>query len=188
MDIVFLGTGSMQPSLTRNVSSLALRVAGDVWLFDCGEATQHQFNRSSVRHGKVSRIFITHLHGDHLFGLPGLLCTISHAIPAGSPPLVLVGPKGLRRFVRASLRLSYSHLGIPIIIHELHDDDMDAPAEATHDPVLEMADTLLDAPLDCEVDGMNLLQMSETFHLFHISTFLYFCDVLPFHIYIVIEQ
>ena len=91
MNITFLGTASAQPSSTRNHSSLALRIGGDVWLIDCGEATQHQIQRSNVRMGKIKKIFITHTHGmmsivsyarmllktvgDHIFGLVPLLAS-----------------------------------------------------------------------------------------------------------------
>jgi ribonuclease BN (tRNA processing enzyme) len=63
--ITFLGTASAQPSATRNHSALALRLSGDVWLFDCGEATQHQIQKSEVKMGKIEKIFITHTHGAH---------------------------------------------------------------------------------------------------------------------------
>lgn len=73
-DITFLGTASAQPSSTRNHSALALRLGGDVWLFDCGEATQHQVQRSKdVRLGRIRKVFITHTHGDHIFGLVPLM-------------------------------------------------------------------------------------------------------------------
>src|SRR5216684_1052268 len=61
--ITFLGTASAQPSRTRNHSSLALRLNGDIWLFDCGEGTQHQIQKSSVKMGRISKVFITHTHG-----------------------------------------------------------------------------------------------------------------------------
>ena len=61
--ITFLGTASAQPSSTRNHSALALHLGGDVWLFDCGEATQHRIQRSSVKMGKIQKVFITHTHG-----------------------------------------------------------------------------------------------------------------------------
>ena len=63
VNITILGSASAQPSSTRNHSSLALRLDGDVWLFDCGEATQHRIQKSSVKIGKVQKVFITHTHG-----------------------------------------------------------------------------------------------------------------------------
>ena len=76
IDITFLGTASAQPSASRNHSSLALRLGAEVWLFDCGEATQHQIQRSSdVRMGRIRKVFITHTHGDHIFGLAGLMAS-----------------------------------------------------------------------------------------------------------------
>jgi hypothetical protein len=64
INITFLGTASAQPSSTRNHSALALRLNGDVWLFDCGEATQHRIQKSTVKMGKIEKIFITHTHGE----------------------------------------------------------------------------------------------------------------------------
>lgn len=72
MQLEFLGTGSGQPSKFRNVTSIALRLLDErnaVWLFDVGEATQHQILKTTLRPRKVEKIFITHLHGDHIFGL-----------------------------------------------------------------------------------------------------------------------
>ena len=67
VNITILGSASAQPSSTRNHSALALRLDGDVWLFDCGEATQHQIQKSSVKIGKVQKIFVTHTHGRYPF-------------------------------------------------------------------------------------------------------------------------
>ena len=77
MKVIFLGTGSGMPTLRRNVSSVAiiLEDRNKFWLWDCGEATQHQIQKAGLKLSKLEKIFITHLHGDHVFGLPGLLAT-----------------------------------------------------------------------------------------------------------------
>ncbi|SEN51578.1 ribonuclease Z [Lihuaxuella thermophila] len=120
MKLYFLGTGAGVPSKMRNVSSLALswpRYQGQTWLFDCGEATQHQILSSPVTLSKVNRIFITHLHGDHLFGLPGVLG--SRSFQGTETPLTLYGPKGLRTFVEVALATSQTHLRYPLDIVEV---------------------------------------------------------------------
>lgn len=135
MELTFLGTGSNNPSPHRGASSLgnnkiisfihsfisfkALRISGtsNIYLFDCGEGTQIQLQRSSLRASRITKIFLTHLHGDHLFGLPGLLCTLSGS--ASPQPLVLYGPLGLREFVETTLRISHSWLSMKCEIVEL---------------------------------------------------------------------
>src|SRR5512142_3370833 len=97
--IVFLGTGAAAPTQQRNVSSVAVVLDGRVLLFDCGEGTQHQLMRSPVRSGAIEAVFITHLHGDHLFGLPGLIATLG--LNARTAPLTIYGPRGLRAFLDA---------------------------------------------------------------------------------------
>ena len=81
MDLYFLGTGAGMPSKQRNVTSIALNLLderGTYWLFDCGEGTQQQILNSPVKLGRTEMLFITHLHGDHLYGLPGLLTSRSY--------------------------------------------------------------------------------------------------------------
>ena len=117
MEITFLGTGSGAPTRHRNVSGTALQLTeqGELWLFDCGEGTQHQILRAPmVRLSQLTRIFFTHLHGDHLFGLIGLLA--SRALSqGGSGPVTLYGPAGLSDYVRVSLRVSGMHrFGYPV--------------------------------------------------------------------------
>ncbi len=92
MKITFLGTSSGAPSRMRNVSSIALQWShdGSLWLFDCGEGTQHQILRSPLRLSHLERLFFSHLHGDHLFGAPGLLATRS-AQAGGVTPVTLYG-------------------------------------------------------------------------------------------------
>lgn len=110
MELLFLGTSAGVPTRTRNMTSIVLNLQqptmAEMWLFDCGEGTQHQFLRTACHPGKLNKIFITHLHGDHLFGLPGLLC--SRSMQGNTLPLTLYGPKGLKEFVETALRLSGS--------------------------------------------------------------------------------
>ena len=75
-----------------------------MWLFDCGEGTQHQLLHTAFNPGKLDKIFISHLHGDHLFGLPGLLC--SRSMSGIIQPLTIYGPQGIREFVETALRLA----------------------------------------------------------------------------------
>jgi ribonuclease Z len=120
MKLYFLGTGAGVPSKMRNVSALALiwpRHQGQTWLFDCGEATQHQILSSPVTLSRVNRIFITHLHGDHIFGLPGVLG--SRSFQGTEAPLTLYGPKGLRTFVEVALTTSQTYLRYPLEIVEV---------------------------------------------------------------------
>lgn len=117
----FLGTGAGQPAKTRNVSSLALKLLdelNEVWLFDCGEATQHQILKTGIRPRKITNIFITHLHGDHIFGLPGFLT--SRSFQGGEDkPLTIYGPEGIRAFIQAALKFSRSKLSYQLKIEEL---------------------------------------------------------------------
>ena len=111
MQIEFLGTGAGSPSKQRNVSSIALKLLEErnaVWLFDCGEATQHQILRTTIRPRKIEKIFISHLHGDHIFGLPGLLS--SRSFQGGNEPLTIYGPVGIKEFVKTALKVSESRL------------------------------------------------------------------------------
>lgn len=121
MELLFLGTSAGVPTRTRNMTSIVLQLqqptTAEMWLFDCGEGTQHQFLHTSYHPGKLSKIFITHLHGDHLFGLPGLLC--SRSMQGHSLPLTLYGPKGLAEFVETALRLSGSWVDYPLTIVEV---------------------------------------------------------------------
>lgn len=120
MELEFLGTGAGAPSRSRNVSSVALKLLNErneIWLFDVGEATQQQILATTIKPRKISKIFITHLHGDHIFGLPGLLS--SRSFQGGQTPLELYGPQGIKKFVQTALNLSDSHLGYQINYHEI---------------------------------------------------------------------
>jgi ribonuclease Z len=111
MKLIFLGTVAGSPNRERNVSSLALQLyeeRGSFWLFDCGEGTQHRLLELPLKLSRLEFIFITHLHGDHLYGLPGLMTSRSYQ--DGKQPLTLFGPSGLRRFLDTAFELSQAHL------------------------------------------------------------------------------
>src|SRR5207302_6703055 len=112
MRIVLLGTSSAVPTLTRGLSSTALVREGDVFLFDCGEGTQLQLMRSGVKRSRIHSIFIGHLHGDHLYGIAGLLSTLN--LDARETPLNVFGPEGLRVVVHAVFRTPDLHFTFKI--------------------------------------------------------------------------
>lgn len=120
MELEFLGTGAGTPSSNRNVASIALKLLNErneIWLFDVGEGTQQQILNTDIHPRKINRIFITHLHGDHIFGLPGFLS--SRSFQGGLSPLTIYGPKGIEEYVRTSLHISESHLTYKIKFKEL---------------------------------------------------------------------
>lgn len=122
MELQFLGTGAGVPSKQRNVTSIALKLLderNEVWLFDCGEGTQQQILETTIKPRKIEKIFITHLHGDHIFGLPGLIS--SRAFQGGETALEIYGPKGIKSFILTSLKVSDSHLKYPLNIIEIEE-------------------------------------------------------------------
>lgn len=120
--MLFLGTGAGVPGKTRNVTSIALKMLnerGAVWLIDCGEATQHQILYTTLKPRRIEKIFITHLHGDHIYGLPGLLG--SRSFQGGTAPLTVYGPIGIRAFIETALYVSKTHLQYPLFIEEIEE-------------------------------------------------------------------
>src|SRR5690625_926899 len=119
MEIKFLGTGAGVPSKERNVSSLALNLTEEInhiWLFDCSESTQHQNIRTNLKTRKINIIIITHLYGDHIYGLPRLLS--SRSFSNGDDLLTVYGPQGIKEYIETSLRISRTHLTYPLEIIE----------------------------------------------------------------------
>lgn len=101
------------------MSAVALRLPqrSELWLFDCGEGTQHQFLRSELRVSQLRRIFVTHMHGDHVFGLPGLLASLGLAGTCNG--IDLYGPDPLRDYLEGVLRTSSTRIGYPLRSHRV---------------------------------------------------------------------
>lgn len=122
MQLHFLGTGAGMPSKERNTSALMMKLLeerGSMWLFDCGEATQHQILYTTLKPRKIEKIFVTHLHGDHIYGLPGLLG--SRSFQGGEELLTIYGPPGLREWIELTLAVSRTHLTYLIDFVEVED-------------------------------------------------------------------
>ncbi|HIK26099.1 MAG TPA: ribonuclease Z [Thermosynechococcus sp. M46_R2017_013] len=131
MEITFLGTSSGVPTRTRNVSSVALRLPQrkEIWLFDCGEATQHQLLRSDLRTSQIRRIFISHMHGDHIFGLMGLLASCGLAGTVSQ--IDVYGPATLDRYIASCLRWSAMRLPYKLQVHTVEPGEVFSDGEFT---------------------------------------------------------
>jgi len=129
--ITFLGTSAGVPTRARNVSCVALRLPqrGEVWLFDCGEGTQHQLLRSELNISQVTRIFITHMHGDHMLGLMGLLATCGMAGHARG--VTVYGPRGITEYVREVSRRTQLHTSYPLEVNEVREGQVFEDEEYT---------------------------------------------------------
>jgi ribonuclease Z len=95
--LTFLGTAAARPTVGRNVSGLAVQREGDLYLFDCGEGTQRQMMRYATGFN-VQAVFVTHVHADHILGLPGLLRTM--VLQGRTDPITLYGPTGSARVLQ----------------------------------------------------------------------------------------
>ncbi|MCZ3364776.1 MULTISPECIES: ribonuclease Z [Methanobacterium] len=119
MELVFLGTSSAIPTRHRNHSSIALKAFGEIFLFDCGEGTQLQMSKAKISPMKINNIFITHFHGDHILGLPGIIQSM--AFRGRKNPLHIFGPKGLVEMVNIIRNFGYFSLTFEIYMHEIDD-------------------------------------------------------------------
>ena len=118
VNITFLGTGNAIPTEIRNHTGILLRFKDESLLFDCGEGIQRQFRLAKLSPSKLTRIFITHWHGDHILGLPGLFQTL--AMSNYSQTLKIYGPVGTKKFISLIIEL-LMHINIKIEVHEMHD-------------------------------------------------------------------
>lgn len=138
--ITFLGTSSAVPSAERNHTAILLTYKGENILVDCGEGTQRQFRKAKISPMKVTRLLITHWHGDHALGVPGLLQTLT--LNDYKKPLLIYGPKGIKKNIRNVLKAYPSVCDIHIKVYEvsgkfLETDDFYLEAkEMTHGRIL----------------------------------------------------
>lgn len=110
--LTFLGTGGGTPSISRGLPSIAVNYNGELILFDCGESTQRQMMKAGVGFKSKFTIFLTHLHGDHVMGLPGLLYTLS--MLDRREPVLIYGPKGVEDFIEMFQKTRYGKIGFEV--------------------------------------------------------------------------
>jgi ribonuclease Z len=119
MRVVPLGTSSALPAHSRHLSAIAVALNGRWLLLDCGEGTQYRVTAAGMRTHQLEAIFITHLHGDHVFGLPGLLATMT--MQNRKAPLAIYGPAGIERLVQTFLDATSMISGFPLEFRELRE-------------------------------------------------------------------
>ena len=125
MELIFLGTSSAVPSKHRNHSGIAIKAFGEIMLFDCGEGTQRQLSNAKISPMKINQIFISHLHGDHILGLPGLIQSMGFRGRDSQDPLYIYGPIGLKKVKGAIFDFGHFTVDFPVIIHEIDNNGMD---------------------------------------------------------------
>lgn len=117
MRVLFLGTSAGVPTRARGLPALAVRRGGRAWLVDCGEGTQQQILRTDLHPTRIDRLLLTHLHGDHCWGLPGLLASMG--MHGRRDRVEVAGPEGLSAWLEATLRTADVHLPYPLELVEL---------------------------------------------------------------------
>lgn len=117
MDLTFLGTSQAIPTRSRNHTAMLLRYEDETILVDCGEGTQRQFRKAEINPCRLTKLLITHWHGDHILGIPGLLQTL--ALNNYNRTLDIYGPSGTKRFIETMLSMFIFEGKIDIKIHEV---------------------------------------------------------------------
>ncbi|MGA8543617.1 MAG: ribonuclease Z [Thermoplasmata archaeon] len=117
MRVTFLGTAGSWPTKERSASAIAVDLERELVLLDCGEGTQRQFFQSSASFMRVRRVFLTHFHGDHFLGLPGLIQSM--CLNHRTEPLDIYGPPDAKEMVARALSMGYFTLRFPVEVHAL---------------------------------------------------------------------
>lgn len=120
MKVTILGCHSATPRWDANPTAQVLEMKGHLFLIDCGEGTQVQLRRFKVKFSRIRHVFISHLHGDHFFGLVGLISTFR--LLGREAELHIYGPKGIKEAILLQLKLGSSYTNYPLLFHELDSD------------------------------------------------------------------
>jgi ribonuclease Z len=130
LEAVILGCGGMMPLPNRHLTSVLLRRDGELFLFDCGEGTQVSLRRLNLRWKKISTIFISHTHADHVTGLPGILMLSSQV--DRDDPLYIIGPPRIAEYVESSRRVLDMYINYEIIVKEITEPGVVYEGEGFH--------------------------------------------------------
>jgi ribonuclease Z len=123
LKLTILGCYAATPRTFTNPTSQILEIKNRLFLIDCGEGTQVQLRKNKIRFSKINHIFISHLHGDHFFGLVGLVSTFT--LLNRTTDLHIYGPKGIKEIIKLQLRLSNSWTNYGLFFHELESSESD---------------------------------------------------------------
>ena len=121
MKLTILGCHAATPRTMTNPTSQLLEIRNHMFLIDCGEGTQVQLRKHKLKFSRIKHIFISHLHGDHFFGLPGLVSTFR--LLGRETELHIYGPKGIKEAITLLLKLGDSWTNYPLIFHELNSNE-----------------------------------------------------------------
>ena len=130
LTLTILGCHSATPRVNAHPTSQHLEINSRHFLVDCGEGTQRQMRKYKVGFAKINQIFISHLHGDHVFGLVGLIST--YGILNREKPLHVYGPKGIQKLIEVQLEISQSHVKFELVFHELSSKKSELICKKSH--------------------------------------------------------
>jgi ribonuclease Z len=120
MRLIFLGTAGSVPTPDRSLPAVLMKSGNEQFMFDCGEGVQRQMIRGKVGFHRKMKIFVSHMHGDHVLGLPGLLQTM--ALMDRQKKLEVYGPEGIKQFLECLRTSLHFGLTFPVEIHEIYDN------------------------------------------------------------------
>jgi ribonuclease Z len=133
-NITILGTNAALPGSDSITSAQVVNVHDQLYIVDCGEGMQGKLQKYRIKRNRIHAIFISHLHGDHFFGLPGLLTSYSHFQRKSA--LQIIGPKGIHAYVDTCLRLSEAYIDFEIHFHEMEHEGNELVYEDRHVKVM----------------------------------------------------